>query len=53
MPISYEEDNPNGDFESAQKYNQSQAIQVPGGNEFLSYEVIEISNCMITATYNE
>ena len=53
MPISYEEDNPNGDFESATRYNQTRVIQVPNSHDMLAYEIKEISNCMITAFYNE
>mmetsp|Transcript_13300 Transcript_13300/g.16870 ORF Transcript_13300/g.16870 Transcript_13300/m.16870 type:complete len:191 (-) Transcript_13300:693-1265(-) len=54
MPISYEEENATGDFESAMKNAQVNTISIQGTRgEVLAYECLEVSNCMITETYNE
>ena len=54
LPIAYEEDNANGDFESAAQHCRPTQVLIPGSKgELLQYECLEISNCMITATYNE
>ena len=52
LPISYEADNLNGDFETAAKNTNVLQVHVQGTKgEMLAYECIEISNCMITQTY--
>ena len=54
MPVAYEEDNPNGDFESALNNSRFTSVAIPGSKgESLAYECIEINNCMITETYAE
>lgn len=54
LPIAYEEENPNGDFESAARLSHQATVQIPGSKgEVIAYECLEINNCMITDTYNE
>jgi len=54
MPIAYEEENPNSDFETAMRNNQPSIVNIQGTKgEMLAYECKEISTCMITQTYNE
>ena len=52
LPVVYEEDNPNGDFESAARHNRTTYVHIQHGEQ-LAYECIEINNCMITHVYNE
>ena len=43
-----------GDFESAVRSCHQATVPIPGSKgEVLAYECIEISNCMVTTTYNE
>lgn len=51
-PVVYEEDNLNGDFESASRNARTTYVHIQNGEE-LAYECIEINNCMITQVYNE
>lgn len=54
VPVAYEEENLTGDFETAVQRARFPQVLIPGTKkEFLCYECIEVTNCMITSVYNE